>query len=527
MKVFWFLLTKEIFLQYSVILVLVTITIKTKPPNIEMTAITLLSIILVGVSHVVATQQCKNVFPAARPFAFGLDLSTFSMHKIDTGALSTPVFQFTCDKGQTQSIDQVYDIPDSVNSPIQEISGGDIKGVNILAADFAAKKLAMEADYSVDAFLGLFSASASLDFTYAQYFASAAEMGLVVASIAGFIPSMHPPRSTSKPIFSDDAADDLGALCQYTEFNDSAVDDYESWFTTYGTHYMTQACMGASMFSAYYTQYNFAAVSTDTFISAEGSIGSLIFAKAAGGFSGDVGTLDAAFAKASVFDQYWIGGSGQPGNTSDTFNKWALSGLIHPHIITCPTATTSEISEFNGGPVGLAPLSTLMTNLSNPSVPKIFNLASQNYYDKIFLRKELLSHVDDVINRAANFTVKGDPKCPNPYGSDGCTDPVPWISVRCVCIGCDTLPGIYTNFTTIQQTILAGFKQVKETSVKVLLNKIVDHNQVLATATQYYLLLNKVDGVNKKSSCHWQRFWNDDLRDDVEVASLVYPAKMV
>ena len=460
------------------------------------------TLLLIAFAYIVAAKQCTNVFPAARDFQFPIDICKFDIRRPDTGAKNIPTFDFTCDNNQTISVgDTVYDIPDQFYQP-REISGGDTKGINIITNTFAERRADLTADFGSSVLFGLMSSSFSMSASYSMFADKHRMFSYTHTTITGYVVSYHEPYDWSpvKPKLTDEAQGYItNVLMKKPYFNESSESDYAKWIINFGTHYISQMCMGASMYAVHYVDIEFALLQTKEFMSANAHASFFNFVKASGGASGDYEKVDANFVAASYADTYWTGGMGSPGPDGDAFARWAASALVHPHVIPCP----------NGDPIGIKSYSVLMPD----AIKQPFDLAVQNYMDLSFLVNEILAYIDIVVNKIQSFTIyKRVNSCPCTLQDLAVLDPNLYFSCivkgRSICDfgGCDKFPKISETFEQQKNQTLNDLVAIKNVAIEQAGRSIRDHNKVVEYGTKYYMIIGKIASKYTYNEC-FVNYW--------------------
>lgn len=416
-----------------------------------------------------ADVYCKNLFPAVQMMPFGVDLLKVDIYRPSQGK-TIPVIKYTCNENNTQTINGVvYDVPDAIVTPIEATPAGVLVFHRFVAGSSLDWQEQMSLEFDTDSFLGLFSSSASFAESERLILEGDAYSASVTSLVAGFRPSFHPAESWSKhrPVLSDDAQDFVESLLSnVTTFNATTVGAFNKFFDLFGLDWITTSCQGGIMRLEYFTEKTFVETSDWAYVSGQADLAFLGFLRDSGAFSGAVNKTDVAWQSATKLNAFYLGGQGAPSPT--TYNEWAKSTLVSPHVILCGGADTLVIRS--------------LSQLMPASLTKPFDQARANYYDREYLTDVLASlatYSATVTLIRPQGTCVSPPQCV-PYPC------APWPLPSC----CTTSDGVRYNATvdavsrdlgTLNTTITHLMAIVTLT----LVSPIVNHTDVVAIATQF------------------------------------------
>lgn len=444
------------------------------------------------------TTLCLKLFPAVSNMAMGVDLSTLDIFGPNT-QLVNPVLQFTCNKGQKQAIGDVeYDVPDQVMVPIATTPGSVTTFFKISAGSTQAFKLQFAASMHVDLFFGLASQTQTIKGMYSSMLQQSAEAFFLSSYVSGFSPILHYPWpwSHDSAKLNDDAQGYVdNVLINATQLNDTNVDQFNEFIASYGTHVGAQTCQGGAMHAEYMTGRSYVEQAGALYAQKQADASFLGFVKASGGYSGDVAAVDAQWLAATAGMDTSLGGRGIPGPTPDSFNAWAQSVLVYPHILPCTASSSRKLrqQEMNQNSAPYLPLSLWFPK----HLKTAFDQAIQNYYDHVYLQAEAGARINGYIRILNQTLLAGDTNCPWQPNCDGpCGAP-------CGCWRDDTaayqrlVARIFAARDALTGQLTASLQQVQQ----FLAMPVIDHTALLVFLGQLEIIGEQLETPWASSSC--------------------------
>ena len=454
--------------------------------------------------HSAAATACGSTPPGFQLFTKGWDLSTIDLLNPNDMKMKTTVLATTCDAGTTYVNDynhQTYMMPDQLAGQPVNVAGDVKQAFELLVDASQSFREQLAVTIGESAFFGLFSSS--------QTFYEAASL-LMNESVYTGIQSSHMAAyemNLLEPFVAN--LMNLTISCQYLvdrlppTFNETTMPDYETMINTCGTHYMTQATFGCKFQYRHFTGMGKLDVMASGDVGLNAGLDFLSFLAASGAVSGTAAAASDNYLNITKnYTSCYGGGTVCPSDTA-SFEDW---------LKICPSEPAFISGKF--GSIG--------DLIRQPDVSASFKLATQNHFNRAFLKDELIPLFNLLVK-----VVNG------PIGSkdDGGT-----CSAPAQCPGLDPPPDFYCDGLThfgetcpnpiLGPTLVADWAQVQanitawttkigslitqaETALK---TNVVPNSTITLIGVEFVYYVSNVQLPLVVEHCGWtfKQYWYDN-----------------
>lgn len=421
--------------------------------------------------------------------------------------MKTNVLAATCDAGTTYVNDynhQTYMMPDQLAGQPVNVAGDVKQAFELLVDASQSFREQLAATIGESAFFGLFSSS--------QTFYKAASL-LMNESVYTGIQSSHMAAyemNLLEPFVAN--LMNLTISCQYLvdrlppTFNETTMPAYETMINTCGTHYMTQATFGCKFQYRHFTGMGKLDVMASGDVGLNAGLDFLSFLAASGAVSGTAAAAsDTYLSITKNYTSCYGGGTVCPSDAA-SFKDW---------LKICPSEPAFISGKFR----------SIGDLIRQPDVSASFKLATQNHFNRAFLKDELIPLFNllvKVVNgpigsKDDGGTCSGAPaKCPGPrffppphcycdgLTHDGVTCPNPIIG-----------PTLVADWAQVQANITAWTTKIgslitqAETALK---TNVVPNSTITLIGVEFVYYVSNMQLPLVVEHCGWtfKQVWGDD-----------------
>ncbi len=273
---------------------------------------------------------CSLIPPGLDRVSHGVDATTFDLFPPDlteaNGFVHT-VFDFTCDqkkKWTNPYTNQVYDLPDQVESIVKE-SGGQMDKKTDFHLTYQEYTHSKGSKCGIPGIPGIFSFSKSSASIMENINAKERVLTEVSAHVSAYRVKLIPPTAEHS---GEDMTHDLNNLPNNYLENPGL---YQKFLNDFGTHFFQESLFGGLMKIDSLTTRKYAMTHTAKRMSTEGGIQFLMFLGLSGGHSKSQEEMDKEYVANSIVKESYYGGTADLIKTGlKGFDNWMKSAQKNP-----------------------------------------------------------------------------------------------------------------------------------------------------------------------------------------------------
>ena len=453
--------------------------------------------------HAVQSAACGSTPPGFQNFTKGWDLSTIELLDPNDMKEKTNVLMQTCDPNTPPIVNdyngKTYMVPDQLAGPPLNVAG-DVKQAFVLLVNSSQSfRENLAVTIGEEAFFGLFSSSQTFSEAASLLMNEYVYTGIQSSHMAAYEMNLH-------EAFRADIMN-LSSDCQYLvdrlppTLNDTTFPAYETMINTCGTHYMTQATFGCKFQYRHFTGTGKLDVMASGDVGLNAGLDFLAFLAASGAVSGTGAAASTNYLNITKnFTSCYGGGTACPSDTA-SFKDWQT---------TCPSEPAFISGKF--GSIG--------DLIRQPDISTSFKLATQNHFNRAFLKDELIPLFNLIIkvvngpigSKDDGGTCSGAPaQCPQGGGvgppptfycdgsiHNGVTCPNPIIGPTQTAI--DTSMAQVKNNITAWTTKIGSLVTQAETALK---SNIVPNSTITVIGVEFVYFVSNVQLPLVVEQCGW------------------------